>query len=592
MDIIKTITTELDEYLFGSQSINEDMDFSEYRLKKRISYFKNRHYTTGKVTEEGDYEFWFDIIHPCVNDEIKNIDFDTKHILVFSKSPVEDFAATYISNLVLDEFMWEQGVAEDINSFVEDFSADGNILWRKTNKGYETCDMLNTFIINQTAKTIEDTPIIERFYLTQTGLRKMKGVYDSDVVDEVIKEGGNKFYSRTELSFDEITTFPLFEIYRRTGEVSEYVLFKAQNKSQEGSKDKFVLATIIVAGLKKDEKGKGKILFAEEIKSGKMSDVYIEAHRGPYKGRWWREGMYELLFDLQVRYNDISNQIARGLEYASKVLFRHTDVMTLQNVRTALDNGSLIKSENIQQIEVRLQGFDQLVNDRNNIIQLAQRIANSSEVVQGGSLPASTPYRLGLLMDVNSGKLYALLRQKLTVPFKRVIREDVLKKLVMNTKGKDIIRVSGNASMLENFYNLAVNNWYVNNLAEIGPHTPEVAEQLKLTKLEELRSSDPMIENSREIWESVFPRLQITITGENLAIEAQETVINMLQFETDPIRRAYLMDLIYSEKGINVPPPVSEMEQVQQTQSGGNQQNKNSFNVKPEEVATPTETVV
>ena len=132
MKVLDTITNEVYEYMFGDAEISDGIRFNEYNLKKRIMFFKNKFYQTGKITDDGDYVYWFDIIHSRVNAEVKNLDFDTKHILVFSKSPVVDFAAIYIANLALDEYMWENGTAEELNAAVEDFSADGNMLWRRT----------------------------------------------------------------------------------------------------------------------------------------------------------------------------------------------------------------------------------------------------------------------------------------------------------------------------------------------------------------------------------------------------------------------------------------------------------------------------
>lgn len=582
MKILDTITSEVYEYLFGDVEISEGIRYSEYKLKKRIMYFKNRHYPTGKITEDGDYEYWFDIIHSRVNSEVKNIDFDSKHVLLFSKAPVIDFAAVYTANLGLDEFMWENGTAEELNASVEDYSADGNLLFRKTSKGYEPWDMLNTFMTNTTARTVDDTDIIERFYMTQADLRKKDQLFKN--VDAVIENCGNKFFSRTENGVGEIRSKVMYELYRRTGEITEAELFEAQGK-EGGDKNKYILARVVVAGIRKGAKSGRYVLFAEELK-GKMSDYFIEAHRGPYKGKWFREGMYELLFDHQVRYNDITNQIARGLEWASRVLFSHTDVQTLQNIRTALDNGSLIKSADIKQIEVRLQGFDQLVNDRNNIIQEANDIANSYEVVQGKNLPASTAFRTAAMMDQNASKLYVFLRQKLAIAYKRVFKEFVLPDLVKSMKYKDILRVTGDPMFIDKFMQMSVNSWYIKNLAKIGPHDAAQAEFIKETKFMELKELDPMIQNTKEIWEGVLPRLYVTITGENYLTEEVDTISSLLQYEQDPIRRAYLLDMVYAVKGIPTPPAPNPA-MVPQGNPAVQDQGQESFDLGTEDVREP-----
>jgi len=573
MKVLDTITSEIQEYIHGVTHINESIAYSEYKLKKRIQMFKNRHYPTGKITEDGDYEHWFDIIYPAVNGEIKNLDFDTKHFLVFSTAPIQDFAAVYVVNLATDEYMWENGSAEELNQSVEDYSSDGNILFRKTGDGYEPCDMPNTFIINQTARTVDDTDIIERFYMSQSDLRAMDGTYDN--VDAVIEDCGNTFFSATEKGVGEVRSKKMYELYRRTGEITERQLFEAQGK-QGGDENKYILCRVVGAGLKKGKTANRHILFAEKM-DGKMSDYFIEAHRGKYNGKWWREGLYELGFDYQIRYNDISNQIARGLDWASKILFSHSDQQTLQNLRTQLKNGSLIKSKDIKQIEVRLQGFDQLIRDRNEILQQWNDVANSYEVVQGKNMPAQTAFRAVATIDVNANKLYVFLRQKLTLAYRQVFDKFILPELVSSMKTKDIIRVTGDPMFIDRFRRMAVDTWYISNLVKIGPHDNAMAQFIKETKFVEFQQTEALIANIKDIWKSVLPRLRTTITGENYLTEEVQTISELIQFEQDPIRAAYLLDMIYAAKGIAVPPAVS----TEALQAGAPKQSSDSPLGKP-----------
>jgi hypothetical protein len=99
-------------------------------------------------------------------------------------------------------------------------------------------------------------------------------------VDEVIKTCGNFFFNATEGSGDIASSSKFYEIYERNGEISEKDLFEAQGK-QGGNEDKYVLAKVIVAGLKKGDNSKNMVLFAEEI----SKKPYKEAHRGRFEGR-------------------------------------------------------------------------------------------------------------------------------------------------------------------------------------------------------------------------------------------------------------------------------------------------------------------
>lgn len=556
------IENEIDEYLTGTVEISEGVEFSQYKLIKRIFLFENKIYPQGKIDKQGKYKYWFDIISPRVNSEIKNLRIDTKNFIVFSENPVKDFSAVYIANARIKEWLWSTGKAEDINENTEQYSAMGNLLMKKVKDGYETTDPINTYIINQSAKTIDDTAVIERHQLTQSELRAKAGVWEN--VEEVIKTCGDRTFSATEKSTEKETTNPFYEIYERNGEISESALFEAQGK-KGGKEDKYVMAKIIVAGLKKGDSSSNFVLFAEDLGKKKMSDLYIEAHRGIYKGRWWREGLYEMLFDHQIRANEIGNQLSRGLEWASKVVFKASDNTIVNNILTEIGNGDIIKSADLSQVDVRMLGLDQLIADWNRLMDDANQIANSYEVIQGQSMPSGTPFALGSLLDSNATKLFILLRQKLGIAYEVMFKKWILPELIKDLKGEDIIRITGDTQFLDDFRKLAVNNWYAKNLVKIGPHTPEMAIAIKENRLNQLKAIDPIIKNVKEIWEGVLPRLWVTVTGENIEFEENlQTINGLLQFEEDPQRRAFLLDMIYAKKGIPLPPPAAPI-QPQQT---------------------------
>lgn len=547
--------TEVEQYRTHTVQIGDhDAKYSQYKLVKRIRLFQNRIYPTGKIAKDGSYKYWYDIIQPRVNSEVKNLRFESRNILPFSVSPIKDFAAVYILNARLTEWMRDNNKEEELHESVEDFSALGNLLWKKVGNDYEIFDPENTYLTNQAARTVNETAIIQRVEMTQSELRART---DWKNVEEVIDNCGKKQRTKNKDGVPQESSSPLYEIYERNGEVSEKDLYEAQGK-EGGDEKKYVLARIISAWGNSDG-GKRYVLFAEAFPDGKkMSDFFIEAHRGPYKGRWWREGMYELLFDYQYRANEIGIQIAQGLEWASKVIFKDENPQFFNNIKTQLTNGRVIKSASLSQVEVRLQGLDQLIADWNRLLADADQVANSLEIVQGVNSPGQ-PFQLGQLLNNNANKLFIHLRSKFGAPYARVFRQFILPAFIKDLKGEDIIRVTGDPEMLDRFRELAVHSWYIDNLVKIGPHTQEMAEELKKMKLAEMQELEPMIKNSDKIWKSILPRIHVTITGENYsATENLQTIATLIQFEKDPRRRAYLLDSIYAAKGIPVPPEMAQ----------------------------------
>lgn len=565
MNIIKTIQSELSDYEGKSVEISESVHRSAYKRIKRIAFFQNKGGEDDKIDELGQYQYWLDPTKIYIDSTVKNLRIDTKNFLAYSINPVNDYPAVFTLNCAMKEYLRDTYRDEQLKEDVESYVGWGNSLWEKTKEGYDSCDLSNTYVINQTAKTVNESAIISRYQMTQSDLINKKDIWDN--VDEVIKECGNKTFNAKRNTTSETTTNPIYEIYKRDGEISEKDLFEAQGK-KGGNQYKFVLARIITAGLNKGNSEDGKyVLFAQEFGyKKKMTDYYKEAHLGNYKGTWLREGIYETFFDYIIQIKEIDNQIAEGLTWAGTVVFASSDNQTFQNIRTDIENGRIIKSKDLKQVDVRLENMDQLIARRNNLIEEMDKVAHTFDIIQGGTLPSGTSFILANKMDENAGKYFIEIRQKLAIAYTKIYKEWILPLIIKDMKGKDIIRITGDIRLVEQFRKLAVDAWYIKNLVKIGPHTPEMADQIKEAKIAELMQFEPMIENMKEIWEGVLDRIFITIVGENSDLaDNLATIGTLITLEQDPIRRANLLDRVYALKNIPLPPAPQPIQQPQPT---------------------------
>ena len=572
----KLFENEINTYQTDTVDLSDGVSFSQYKLVKRISLYENQQYPKGKIDSQGDYKYWYDIISPRVNDEVKNIDFDRSNIYIYSDS-FKDRLPVYLSNLQLKQWLTKTGQGEELNDAVEEFSAWGNVVWKKISGGYERCDLKNFYVLNQTAKSLDDTPVIERHLLSQADLRDKKGVWEN--VENAIRTCGNKQFSATSGSNETDTTYPNYEVYERNGEVSTKLLKSAQGKAG-GSEDKYVLAKVIVAGTSKNERISVKhVLFAEEI----TSMPYREAHRGRYKGRWWREGMYEILFDCQTRANQLGNQIAKGLEWASKTIFRTGDDTFVSNLLTDLRNGDILRARDLAQVEVRMQGLDQLMADWNRNIQTADRLANSYEIVQGQTMPSNTPFRLGALLDQNANKLFDFLREKLALGFEGLINDWILPPLLADLRTQTIIDLTNSEENLKDYYKLLGDAWYLQNLPLLPAHSQQDALLIKEAMTMTITANKKaIVKIEKGFWDKFKPRAKVDITGENVRLAAEmESLYSFIQLESDPIRRSALIEMAMAKKNIdisNLPktPPITP-EQTMQAEQGRRAEQPNAI---------------
>src|SRR3990167_2840183 len=102
MRIAQQIEQEISSYLTEKVFIAEGYSYSEADLKKRIMIYANGIYPEGKLDSKGNYKYWYDISQPRIDDDVKNVDFDTKHVQIYVDPPAAKFdTALYIGNVSL-----------------------------------------------------------------------------------------------------------------------------------------------------------------------------------------------------------------------------------------------------------------------------------------------------------------------------------------------------------------------------------------------------------------------------------------------------------------------------------------------------------
>jgi len=536
--MLKEIIQKISDYKQGEYAICDELEFSPYRINRRILLYKNQYYTSGKYDSQGNYKYWFDIIQPRVDSEIKNIDFDTKDISLASLSD-NDTAKLILANARLQQYLQETGQAEKLNEAVERGSEWGNVVWKKLKNSYKIMNLYDLYVLNPIAETLEDSDVIEHQVMSVSDIRKMKDVWtNTDKLTENVKE--NK----------------LLHVYEYNGEMTKKQYNEA--KGELGGGDEYVLGKVIVGGAEED--APTEILYCEYLEE----KPYIEYHRGKFSGRWLRVGMYEVLFDIQTRCNQIGNQIATGLEWASKTIFRSSDKVIAQNILTDLDNGDVIKSQDLAQVQTRMEGFDQLIADWNRLIELANSLTNSYEIITGESSPSGTPFRLGALQNQNANKLYDFIREKLSLSLQELVNDWILPELLKDLKVQDAIELSGDDGALTRYYQMLIDAWYVQNLFAFPPHGQEEAQAIKMSKLDELLKNDKMIVKlNKEMWKGFKPRAIVVISGENYNLASDlETLHSFIQLEADPVRRSALIEMAMKKKNIDISKLPKTQEQV------------------------------
>ncbi len=579
MDIISQIKTEIIDYRDGLVKITDNYSFSQHHLVKQIYNLANNIYPSGPLDTQGNYKYWFDIITPRINDETKNIDLDTKDISLFSEQK-NDRMRTFFANALFREWMKETQQGVSLNEDIEESTGWGNMLLKKIKGDYLKLDFTKTIFTNPKAKSVNQTAVIEQHHLTNSELREKKGVYDDDRVDAVLASRSGKSFFDEFQDDEEIKDkkIPVYEIFERNGDVSLLELNNlragmglevVRNADDENT---FVLAKIVLSLVAsvEGEEDNSTVMYAQEIDS--MDDIYKEYHRGRYSGRWFRKGFYESLMDIQIRCNDIGNEIARALEFGGKQIYTSGESSVYENVLTDMMRGDIIHSKDLKRVDMTVPEVGHYLAEWNHLMVLADRIANSSEVVQGGDLPSGTPFKLGALLNQNSNKFYVFIRQKLALSFKSVFDDWILPDLLKDFSAKDVVRITGDKDYLEEYYKMLVDNWYAANLILFEPHGMQEAQLIKAMKLETIGTNkEELASLQKGYWEGFEARVDFNIVGESTTIDTDvENTSSLLALEADPARRQFLLDVMWGKMGIDTTklPKAAPIEGPLETPSG------------------------
>jgi hypothetical protein len=465
-----------------------------------------------------------------VDSGVANIDFDTKDFDINILNG-EHLAESILAKAELRMFFKQTNHGAKINDIIEQFVDEGNIVVRKVDSGeiYEPVDLKNIMPLDQTAKNLERTDVIEKQIMNQTELRKMT---EWKNIDKVI----------TSCNLAKTDETPYYEIFLRFGDITlnelNYIKSELDGTEYQENKDdkqKYIPAQVIMARAKSGKKelklneSKGFILFAEglqkeviKINSRLKIDKYkpyAEAHFGPYKGRWLREGYREVGKTFQNRGNELGNQIRTGMLLSTKlILWSSDDTIGGKNILKNIEDGQIIKTESLNILNNAEKNLALYANEWNRNLEMARSALKAFEVATGESLPSTTSATAIAVQDKRVGKYFDFKSEKLGLFFKEVFNRWVLNELLEDINAEHYLEITGDPSYVDTFLQAVVQGWYVNNLFKIGPHTNEQADMIKKMKLEELKKKPKFsIKVEKEYFKNIDLYIDINITGEGIS---------------------------------------------------------------------------
>ncbi len=419
-DFYNKIITFEDDFYNKPITIVPGYDFSQYDAICRIhSYYSSRF-----IESSDEKRYFHNIVKDKVNDNVKNIDLDTKDFLIKSDNPKKDWLKSYLVQNKLKEVFKDIFLAEKLNEATKIFCKIGSLVEKKDEDsavGFHVVDLRN-LVCEPSARSLSESPVvIENHYLTESELLEKNAFWGSPNIKNIIsfgkkKKSGTAREDDGNGSIGESEYINIKEVYSKVpasffgGDSSASVLGK--------------FYCYIDSGMRSDDAGSeyGWILYKKKIT--KEEFPYKEKHLDKIEGRWLGVGVVESLFDPQVRKNEIVNLRFQALRLAALAIFQTRDNTILRNILDDMANGDIMTMQDIfQRIPTEIREVSGYVAEENNVADNANKLANSMEITTGSELPSGTPYSLGALLDRNVNKYFDFIREGYGIFWESVIMD-------------------------------------------------------------------------------------------------------------------------------------------------------------------------
>jgi hypothetical protein len=489
-NIFAVVRQETDDFVNNYIEVVPGYSFSQYSTIKRIHLYSNDRFENGQ-TFMGRDKIFFNICNNPTEVAATLLDFDTKNIKAYSRAPMS-YDKLFLFNKELEYYLKENDFATLLNDLAVDVARYGSAVLQKTKNGIKPVD-LRKLVLDPTVKRIADSRFITIIHeMTHSDLRKMakeNGWYSQAVENLISKYNQEKMQSDSNESYidsggnvNQIRSSPYVKVYERYGEVPEYFL------NPKSKSEKMVKALFICAGTDlnaRNDKGEvyadyGEVLFKS---AWHKKYPFMDFHYTKTNGRWLGIGVVEKLFPIQIRFNELKNQLRFAMELSSKRIFQTRDRTAFNNLLTDIDNGQILLTKSeitpVMNEERNLAAFN---TEEGAYYKQTQDLTFSYEAMRG-DVGSNTTATAATIATQRGGSVFEFKKQNIGNDlrnfFNQFVKDDVIKKITP----KHVLIFAGNAEELnifdDKFAQSKVNKFFINNLIQGKVTPPEELEQFK-----------------------------------------------------------------------------------------------------------------
>ena len=414
--------------------ITENYEFDMRENINKIDLYRASQFKTGDKDSQGNRKFFFNILLPANWNASKNIDVDLKDIKIFSKDGSDPLKAKVYSELFM-KWAKKNHFSKFLNKMTEFLPAYGWFVSKFVNGKVEYVPCKDVYCYPGVDNITKSGGIMEVHKMQPSQIKSFNW-NQKEAINEVIS-----LYN----SSNDAQYIPIKQYY---GIVPNQLIDKKfWNKGTDvwGYSDVYIVAamnlTVNVSVEASFETIQvSKVLHIKNRENEPLNKIYKDIGYLDIDGRCMKLGVFELGFAFQERWNQIANEKNLAMKLGSKMIFQTRGKTVESNLMTETENGDIIKIDSeLNRVSTGVENLGVYSQEENNILGLFRNLSNSQEIMTGESMPSGTPFRLGALLNQNSGMLFQYIREKMSIYLKEVVVDWLLPEFEKEIKKDDEI---------------------------------------------------------------------------------------------------------------------------------------------------------
>lgn len=505
--------------------------FYAYETIKRINLYQASKFY-GDVPDDAKF---YNIINFRRDNLVSYIDVDLKDIRFFATDKVNRTLFEIYKKDVKEELKSTKAT-KIFNDSANQLCTFGSTVIRHYKDHEKLVDFRN-FFYEPNVESLQDSRYVtQKHFFTAQKLRQVaeERGWDTEEVDRIIKDVENMRSVRPSSFADEgakagAAGAGLFEVYERFGYLDGE--FLEGSKFEDGEEYKSYSVYVEPMAFKLDDNGEqrqvGNIVFAGEWNK---DYPYSECHLTRVPGRWLGIGVFEMLFELQERFNEVMYDKQSSMKISTLHLFQTADPIALDNALDDLRSGDILQIQQgslglvpINNQERNLAAFQ---NESDNLGLLADNLSYTSDINRGTDIPSTMPATNAVLANNNVVRITLQKREDFVYFITSYINEYVLPRVEKSLSKEKVIRYLSDGD--QDPVNKTIAAIKRNSKAQeaILNQEPITNEELDQVEADELKIKEKYMKRIKDAYKDISAKVEVIADNEQMDVGrlAQNTI--------------------------------------------------------------------